>query len=347
MMVRLLVLAALGPRACAAAVAPRMSASGRPLVLCLDSPKIAQLLEDTGDIDVAARSDMSNSDVIDFLAAQPAEGIILRSANQCDARMMDASPRLTVVGRAGIGVDNIDLSAAEERSISIFNTPLASVQSVAELTLALMLAAARRVTLANASLREGRWDRALFEGHTLEGKILGVIGFGPIGEATAALASAFGMRVCTLQSSLRQEAAASCGYELVSMDNLLSRAHYVSLHVPLTPGTRGLIGAHELAQMQKHATLVNTARGGLVDEEALLGALDAGEIGAACLDVFAQEGAPLSDTTARLCSHERVITTPHLGGSTAEARKAISTELALKVHGHLTGSGPPSYTLDD
>ncbi|KAG8460121.1 hypothetical protein KFE25_014266 [Diacronema lutheri] len=310
-------------------------------VLCLDSDGVARELAKLGDYAVSAENGLTDADVEAALRTGDFCALVLRSANTCTARTFDAAGgQLRVVGRAGIGLDNVDVREATARGVAVVNTPTASVRSVAELAIALMLAAARRVPEARDSLLAGRWDRAALEGRSVHGRVLGIIGYGAIGEATARIAAALGMRCRTLETSSRREMALAHGVRLVSMPELLAGSDVLSLHTPLAPSAPPIIGREQLAAMKPTAILVNTARGGLVDEAALLGALERGELGAACLDVFSRERAPLEPTVARLVRHARVVATPHLGGSTAEAREAISTELATRLHAELArGAG--------
>jgi D-3-phosphoglycerate dehydrogenase len=306
--------------------------------LCLDSDGVARLLAATGDIDTVAANGVSDAQVETMLDTGTFAGLVLRSANTCTTKTLDAAgSSLRVVGRAGIGLDNVDVAAAAARAVAVLNTPTASVASVAELAIALMLAACRRLPEASASMRAGRWDRAQLEGHSVDGKRFGVLGYGAIGERTGRIAAALGMRVCTLETSLRSSVALSHGVDLLPLDELLTTCDVVSLHMPLARDAAPLLGATQLRQMKADAVIVNTARGGLVDEEALCAALAAGELGAAGLDVFSREGVPLSTTVARLVQMPRVVATPHLGGSTIEAREAISAEMAARIHAHLCG----------
>lgn len=324
-------------------VAVRPPSVGRPptRVLCLDSDGVArELAALSSSYSVCARNGVTDAEVEALLAADgPFDALVLRSANTCSGRTLAAGgASLRVVGRAGIGLDNIDVGAAAARGVAVVNTPSASVGSVAELALALLLAASRRLPEASASLRDGRWDRARLEGRTLQGQQLGILGYGAIGEATARLAAAFGMRCATLDTASRREQAVAAGLALQPMAELLASSDALSLHMPLSPGAPPLLGAAELGAMKRGAILVNTARGGLVDERALLDALLRGALGGACLDVFSREGAPLDPTLARLAACPSVIATPHLGGSTAEAREAIAAELAARLHALLEGA---------
>jgi len=242
-------------------------------------------------------------------------------------------PRLQVVGRAGVGVDNIDLDAARALGVSVVNAPHAATTAVAEHTLALMLALARRIPQADASMRRGEWRKADFEGAELSGKVLGLIGVGRIGAALGERALAFGMHVIGHDPLVSAETIRGHGVEPVGFHELLSRADYISLHVPLTEATRGLIGAEALAKVKVGACLVCTARGGVVDEAALLAALDDGRLAGAALDVFAEE--PPGATA--LIAHPRVVSTPHIAAQTAEAQARASIDIAGEVLAALRG----------
>jgi D-3-phosphoglycerate dehydrogenase len=242
--------------------------------------------------------------------------------------------RLRVVGRAGIGVDNVDVKAATELGILVVNAPTANVLSATEHTFALLLALARHVPAADASLRAGGWERKKFVGVELQGKTLGVVGLGRIGQRVAARARAFEMKVVAYDPFLDAAAARRLDVELLDLDDLLARADVVTLHTPLSEQTRNLLGAERIGRMKPGALLVNCGRGGVVDEGALLAALDAGRLAGAALDVFAEE--PPGDWT--LARHPRVVSTPHIGAQTREAQERISTETAQMVLAALDGS---------
>ncbi|MEM6455374.1 MAG: phosphoglycerate dehydrogenase [Acidobacteriota bacterium] len=263
-----------------------------------------------------------------------ADALVVRSGTKVTAELLAAGTKLKVVGRAGIGVDNVDIPAATERGILVVNAPTANLISATEHTFALLLALARRVAEADASMKASRWDRKAFVGVELQHKVLGVIGFGRIGQAVAKRAQAFDMEVLAYDPFLDERAARRAGAEPVTLDDLLSRADVVTLHTPLTDDTRNLIDAERLAQMKQGALLINCGRGGVVDEAALLAALESGQIGGAGLDVFAQE----PPTDYDLASHPRVVGTPHLGASTKEAQLRISTDTARMVVKALDGS---------
>jgi len=262
------------------------------------------------------------------------DALVVRSATKVTADLLAAGSRLRVVGRAGIGVDNVDVKAATERGILVVNAPTANALSATEHTFALLLALARRVPAADASLRAGEWNRKAFVGVELQGKTLGVIGFGRIGQRVAARARAFEMQVVAHDPFLDAAAARRLDVELLELDELLERADAVTLHTPLTDSTRGLIDAGRLARMKPGALLVNCARGGVVDEAALLAALEEDRLGGAAIDVFAEE--PL--TSFELVRHPKVVATPHIGAQTREAQERISTETARMLLAALAGS---------
>jgi D-3-phosphoglycerate dehydrogenase len=277
-------------------------------------------------IEIVSCVGKSRGELRDALAG--ADGLIVRSETRVDRELLDAAPRLAVVARAGVGVDTIDVSAATEAGIVVLNTPGANTLAAAELTFALLLALARRIPDAAASTRGGEWDRRRFVGIELAGKTLGVVGLGRIGGAVAVRAAAFGMRVIGWDPYVSAARAETFGATLVSLDELLSESDVVTLHVPLTGQTSGMIDAAKLARMKPSAFLINSARGGAVDEPALLAALDEDRLAGAALDVFAEEPPHPGGAGARLLQHPRVIATPHLGGSTHEAAERIAVELA-------------------
>jgi D-3-phosphoglycerate dehydrogenase / 2-oxoglutarate reductase len=270
-------------------------------------------------------------------ALRAARGLIVRSATRVDRALLAHAPQLEVVARAGVGVDGIDVEAASAAGIVVVNTPGANTIAAAEHTFALLFAAARHIVDANASVRDGRWERVAFVGHELCGKTLGVVGLGRIGASVATRAAAFGMRVVAHDPYAPASRAGAFGIELLDLDELLRRAEVVTLHAPLTPHTRGIIDARALALMRDDAILVNCARGALVDLDALLAALDAGRLRGAAIDVFPEEPPPPGSASARALAHPRVIATPHLGSSTYEAMERIALDLAHDVVRVLAG----------
>ncbi|MEM7051470.1 MAG: phosphoglycerate dehydrogenase [Acidobacteriota bacterium] len=262
------------------------------------------------------------------------DALVVRSMTQVTADLLDAGKRLKVVGRAGIGVDNVDVKAATERGILVVNAPTANVISATEHTFALLLSLARRVPDACASLRGGAWERKKFVGVELSGKALGVVGFGRIGQRVAARARAFEMEVLAYDPFLGDEAAKRLGVELLDLDELLERSDVVTLHTPLTDATRHLLDGERLRRMRQGALLINCGRGGVVDEQALVEVLDEGHLAGAALDVFSRE--PVEDLT--LVQHPKVVVTPHIGAQTREAQERISTQTAHMILESLGGS---------
>jgi D-3-phosphoglycerate dehydrogenase len=238
-----------------------------------------------------------------------------------------------VIGRAGVGVDNIDLEAAREAGVIVVHAPQAAGPAVAEHALALMLSLARRIPQADASMKRGEWQKRELEGAELAGKTLGVVGFGRIGRALGERAAALGMRVVAHDPLLSEAELRAGGAEPLTLETLLEQADYISLHVPLQDETRGMIGREAIEKMKPGARLINTARGGLVDEEALLEALESGHLAGAALDVFAEEPPRLT----ALISHPNMVATPHLAAQTAEAQLRTSLDIAREVLAALRG----------
>jgi D-3-phosphoglycerate dehydrogenase len=255
------------------------------------------------------------------------DAIIVRSATQVTAQLMRVAKRLRVIGRAGIGLDNIDVDYARKRNIKVLNIPAAATVSVAELTMALMLACARHVVRGTTGLRAGRWEKGQLMGTELSGKTLGIIGLGRIGMAVARRALSFGMRILYYRRTRQPQLERELGIEYVNLEDLLRRSDVITLHVPLTAETRHLISHKELAMMKDGAILINTARGGVVDEAALYDVLKAGKLGAVGLDVYEVEPAIRN----RLFEFDRVIGTPHIGAQTREAQVRVATQIAQKV----------------
>ncbi len=268
-------------------------------------------------------------------AVRDAEGLIVRSGTQVDGPLLDLAERLEVIGRAGVGVDNIDMRAATRRGVAVINAPGGNTSSTAELAFALLLAAARRVAEADRSVREGRWERKALRGRQLQGNTLGVIGAGRIGTEVARRAHAFGMQILAYDPYLSAERAADERLERVELDELLERADFVTVHVPLTEQTRGMIGVAEIARMKPTAILINAARGGIVDEPALDVALEQRKLGGAALDVYETE--PLPDEHP-LRGAPNLVMTPHLGAATMEAQREVALEIARRVRDALVAA---------
>jgi D-3-phosphoglycerate dehydrogenase / 2-oxoglutarate reductase len=263
-----------------------------------------------------------------------AEALLVRSETRVTAALLDAAPRLRVIGRAGAGVDTIDVAAATARGIVVVNAPGGNAVAAAEHSLALMFALARRIATADASLKRGEWSRSRYIGSELTGKTLGLIGLGRVGSEVARRAQGLDMRVMVYDPYVPDEHARHLGLEPVDLDALLESSDFVSLHVPLTEATRGILSAERIARMRPGAFVVNCARGGLIDEPALLKALDEGRLAGAGIDVFTAEPVPDSDPLPR---HPKVVATPHLGASTVEAQANVATQVAYEVLAVLEG----------
>ncbi|MEO9169654.1 MAG: phosphoglycerate dehydrogenase [Candidatus Baltobacteraceae bacterium] len=264
-------------------------------------------------------------------ALKDACGLIVRSETHVDAHLLAFAPHLQVVARAGVGVDAIDVDAASAAGIVVVNTPAANTLAATEHTFALLFAAMRNVPQAHASVHAGAWDRRSFVGYELFGKTLGIVGLGRIGSNVASRAAAFGLSVIAHDPYIPSSRASALSVDLVEFDELLARSDIVTLHVPLTLQTRDMIDARAFAQMRNGTVLVNCARGGVVEVRALLEALDAGRLRCAAIDVVPQEPPPEGSACERVMRHERVVSTPHLGGSTYEALERIAIELAHDV----------------
>ena len=264
-------------------------------------------------------------------ALADADALVVRSAVQVDDALMEHAPKLRVIGRAGVGVDNIDAEAATRRGIVVMNTPGANAVAVAELTIGLMLALARKLPAANNTMHAGKWEKKGLQGAELRAKTLGILGLGRIGLEVARRARGFGLELIGSDPFVSAAVARENGIVLVSLDELFAKADYLTLHVGLTPQTHGVINARTLASMKKDVRIINCARGELVDDAALVEALKSGKVAGAALDVFAQE--PLKDSP--YFELDNVILTPHIAGSTAEAQEAVGVQIAMQVREYL------------
>lgn len=281
------------------------------------------ILTDHFDVDVA--TDLDRDRLLEVIGDY--EAIVVRSATRLDAGVIAAAHRLKVIARAGAGLDTIDVAAAVDAGIEVVNSPDANTLAVAELTMGLIVALARNIAAADASMKAGKWEKKHFPGSGLHGRTLGIIGFGRIGQAVAVRAAAFGMEILTNQHRPTPELYLRAGVEPVDLDELLRRSDYVTLHVPGGPQTDGMIGADQLALMKPTAHLINTSRGSTVDETALEAALEAGELAGAALDVWREEpaiGHPLALRTD-------VIALPHLGASTSDAQVSAAADVANQI----------------
>ena len=264
-------------------------------------------------------------------ALADADGLIVRSAVQVDEALLASAPKLRVIGRAGVGVDNIDADAATRHGIVVMNTPGANAIAVAELTIGLMLALARELPRANSTMHAGKWEKKSLGGSELRGKTLGILGLGRIGLEVARRARSFGMEIIGHDPFVAAPVARENEIRLVAVDELFRTSDYLTLHVGLTPQTSGIVNATTLATMKPTARIINCARGELIDDAALVAALCAGKLAGAALDVFAKE--PLKDSA--YYGLDRVLLTPHIAGSTAEAQEAVGVQIALQVREYL------------
>jgi D-3-phosphoglycerate dehydrogenase len=303
-----------------------------PKVLVSDSlaEEGLAILERAPGLEVVKRTGLPPAELREAL--RDVEGLVIRSSTRVTAELIAAAPELRVIGRAGIGVDNVDVAAATQRGIVVVNTPEGNNVTTAEHALALLVSLARHVPQATASMKAGKWEKNRFQGTELWNRTLGVIGLGNIGRIVADRARGLGMQVIAADPYTSPEVAAKLDVELVSLDELLARADAITVHVPKTRETTKLLGREAFAKMKPGVLIVNAARGGIVDEAALLEALESGRVAGAALDVFEQEppreGHPL-------VQHERVICTPHLGASTEQAQKNVSIAVAEQVRDFL------------
>ena len=281
--------------------------------------------------EVVNQNGISGDDLLKSIADYDA--LIVRGRTKVNAAVFDAAKKLKVVGRSGVGVDNIDLNAAKAHGVTVVNAAVATTVAVAELTLGLMLSMIREIPRADAGMKAGKWLKKELEGVELYQKTLGVIGFGRIGVAVANRAAAFGMKILAYDplvppDQIRQR----CG-EPVSLDEILARSDFLTLHIPLTPDSKKILNTAAFAKMRDGVRIICAARGGVIDEEALLAALESGKVASAALDVFAVEP-PLQSA---LAAHPRVICTPHIGSQTVEAQGRAAEDISNEVLAALTG----------
>ena len=304
----------------------------------LVTEKIAQkgldLLADAGH-EVDVRQDLGPEELLEAVAG--AHALVIRSATKVTADVLRAGTDLQVVGRAGVGLDNVDVEVATERGVMVVNAPTSNILSVAEQAMGLLLAQARNIPQAHAALVAGRWERSKWEGVELHGKILGIVGLGRAGSLVAQRALAFGMRLLAFDPYISAERARTMGIELRTLEELFAEADFVSIHTPKTPETVGLVGRELLGKAKPGIRIINTARGGIVDEEALAEAIEAGTVAGAGLDVFASE--PPGDSP--LFHLDSVVVTPHLGASTEEAQDKAGVTIAEQVLLALAGDFVP------
>lgn len=280
---------------------------------------------------------LSKEEILQRIAEYDA--LMVRSGTKVTRDIIEAGTNLKIIGRAGVGVDNIDVEAATERGIVVVNSPGGNTRAAAEHTIALMLALARNIPQAHMMLKQGEWKRSKFMGMEVYGKTLGVIGFGRIGREVAKRAQGLGMEVIAYDPYISEESAERIGVQLVDLPTLLQKADIITIHTPLTKETKHLLGEEELKKMKKGAKIINTARGGIVDEIALAKAIEEGIIGGAAIDVFEQEPPPPDHPLLKL---EQVIVTPHLGASTVEAQEYVAVDVAEQIVNFFKGIPPSS-----
>jgi D-3-phosphoglycerate dehydrogenase len=293
------------------------------------SPRGVEVLRQTEKFEVDVRARMSSDALLACIDNY--DGLIVRSATKVTAPVLQASRRLKVVGRAGVGVDNVDVEAATARGILVMNAPSGNTLTTAEHTFSLLLALAKNIPQATASMKGGRWEKGAFLSVEVAGKTLGVIGLGRIGSELARRAKGFAMRVIAFDPFISEEAAKAIGVELVELSELFRRSDFISIHTPLTPETHHMIDAKAIAQMKHGVRIVNCARGGIIDEAALAEALKTGKVAGAALDVFEQE--PV--TNSPLFGLSNFICTPHLGAASEEAQENVAVEIAQQVIDYL------------
>jgi D-3-phosphoglycerate dehydrogenase len=319
-----------------------------PKVLISDklSPAAIAIFKERG-VEADVKTGLSKDELLKIIGEY--DGLAIRSATKVTAEVLRAAKKLKVVGRAGIGVDNVDIPAATAAGVIVMNTPFGNSITTAEHAIALMMALARDIPAANASTHAGKWEKNRFMGVELTGKIFGLVGCGNIGSIVADRAKGLRMRVIAYDPYLSPERASDLGVEKTELNDLLARADFISLHTPLTAETRNLISAEAIARMKKGARLINCARGGLVDEAAVKAALDSGQLAGAAFDVFEEEPA----TSNLLFGNEKVVSTPHLGASTSEAQENVALQVAEQIADYLlTGAvtnalNMPSLSADE
>lgn len=295
------------------------------------SEKGVELLRSKPGFEVEVKTGLKEDELVAIIGEYDA--LVVRSQTKVTKRVLDAATKLRIIGRAGVGVDNVDVEAATRRGIIVMNTPGGNTISTAEHTFSLMLALARHIPQAHASVKAGKWDRKSFQGVELYNKTLGIIGMGRIGSEVARRAIAFGMRVLACDPFLSPSRAKALQVELVELDTIYREADFITLHVPATEQTRGMINKDAIAKMKKGVRLINCARGGIIVEADLAAAIQAGHVAGVALDVYEKE----PPTDSPLLALNNVIMTPHLGASTHEAQESVGTEIAEQIAEALTG----------
>lgn len=291
------------------------------IIVCDKTEKEAIEMMRAAGLEVDVRDDITPEELVQVLNGY--DGMVVRSRTKVKKPLIDAAPNLKVIVRGGVGLDTIDVEHARSKGITVMNTPQASSASVAELAIGYMLALARAIVPATDSMRAGKWEKKKFEGVEIGGKVLGVVGIGNIGKEVAKRAQALGMTVLAYDPYVTN----ANGYELVTLDEVFARSDYITFHLPFTPETANMVGAEQFAQMKDGVRIINCARGGIIDEDALYEAITSGKVAGAALDVFATE--PLEGH--KLFSLPQVIGSPHVGAATKEAQGRIGDEVAEKI----------------
>ncbi|KAI9665878.1 MAG: hypothetical protein M1821_003813 [Bathelium mastoideum] len=313
----------------------------RPKVLIPEkvSPDGLALLQSSFDVD--EKRGLGPEDLQQIIAEY--DGLIIRSETKVTAPLLGAAKKLKVVARAGVGIDNVDVEAATRNGVVVVNSPVGNINAAAEHTIALMMAVARNIGDACASLKAGKWERSRLTGIEVKGKTLAIIGVGKVGLTVARAAKGLGMNCIAFDPYANQKLAAAASVKLFpNLASILTEADFLTIHTPLIASTKGMISASELATMKKTARILNVARGGMIDETALLEALEQGTIAGAGIDVFTSEPPAPDSSAARLIAHPKVVATPHLGASTVEAQENVSIDVCEQVLAILTGQLPRS-----
>ena len=296
------------------------------LICDATDPKALKIIEEAG-IEVVNQPDITPEELLEVIPDYPC--MVVRSRTKVTKEVIEAGTALKAIVRAGVGLDNIDVAYAKEKGVQVLNTPSASTQSVAELTIAYLMALARNIPQMTASMKAGKWEKKSFLGSEVAGKTLGLIGSGRIGKAVADRATALGMRVAAYDPYVTELP----GITLMDLDNLLNEADYISLHVPHTEETHNILNTENFQKMKAGVRIINCGRGGTIDEKALIQAIQDGKVAGVALDVYAEE--PLSDP--QLFSLDQVIGSPHIGAGTKEAKERVGQEAAQNVIGALKG----------
>jgi len=306
-----------------------------PKVLVSDplSERAVAILRETPGLHVEERRGLSEAELLPLVT--DIDAWVVRGATKVTRRLIEAAPKLRWVARAGAGIDNIDGAAARERGVGVLNVPGANAVAVAELVFGLLLGLFRQIPAADSSLKRGEWDKSRFKGRELRGKTIGILGLGQIGRAVAKRATAFEMKCVGSDPMIQDDTMRDFEVEPLPLNDLLPRSEILTLHIPLAPETKNIIGAAEIARLPRGAVLVNAARGGLVDESAVLAALDQGHLAGAVFDVFAEEPPRSSPLPLR----DNVVATPHIGAATVEAQEKVGEEIVNLLLGKLRESG--------